>query len=61
MHIRVHGHGRADRPFCLESPDRDGYIVEHAKPFAMPGIRVMETAAEVRGESILKRPYAQPG
>src|SRR5258707_13870696 len=56
MHIRVHGHGRADRPSGLKRPDRDGYVVEHAKPFAMPGIRVMETAAEVCGESIVKSP-----
>src|SRR5882672_3223140 len=53
MHIGVHGHGRSDRPSGLKCPDRDGYVVEHAKPFAMPGIRMVETASEVCGESIL--------
>src|ERR1700687_759781 len=54
VHIRVHSHRRADGPSGLEGPNRNGYVVEHAKPFAMPGIRMVETSGEVCGKSILK-------
>src|ERR1019366_5034309 len=56
MHIGVHDHRRLDGSCGLERPNRNRHVMDHAEAFPMSGIRVMESTAEICGESILKSP-----
>ena len=55
MHVGVDDHRPFDRAVKLETPDRHGNIVNHAEALAMVRIRVMESAANVRGPAIFQR------
>ena len=42
-------------PIELQAADRHGHIVKNAEPFAMIGIRVMESAADIRRPAVAQR------
>ena len=47
MNIRIHDHRFYESPVGLQVPDGDGDIVNHAEAFAVAGICVMKSAADV--------------
>ena len=55
MNVRIHGHGRANLPCRLQRPDGDANVMDHAEALAVPGIGVVEAAAQIRGKSVLQR------
>ena len=52
MHIGINHQGVANRSVGLQTPDRHRHIVNRAKTFAMIGISVMKSAAEVSPEAV---------
>src|SRR6202041_2811361 len=53
--ISIYYHRSFNRTVGLHLSDSDCYIVNHAEPFAMIGIRMMESAAEIRGKALFQR------
>src|SRR4029077_12040684 len=54
MHVGVNGHGRANLPCRLEGPNRDANVVDHAKPFSMARIGMVEASAQVGSKAVLE-------
>src|SRR5262249_1654285 len=52
MDVGVDDNRLANRSVGLHSANRDGHIVNGAKPFAVARIRVMESAAQIAAEAI---------
>ncbi len=52
--VTVHHHGARDFAFALQLPDTHGDVVNGAKTFAVIRKRVMESAADVVSDALLK-------
>src|SRR5439155_24079323 len=55
VNVAIHGHGGADFVIALHAADGDRHVVNHAEALAMVGEGVVESAADVEGDSILQR------
>ena len=52
MNVGIHDHRRANRPLGLQSANGNGNIVQHAETFAVAGIGVVESPAQIGGEAV---------
>ena len=52
VHVRIDHQSLAHGGVGLQSPYGYGDVVYHAKPFAVPGKRVVKSAADVDSETI---------
>src|SRR5260370_36892689 len=55
MHIRINYNGLFHRAICLQLSNPHSYVVNRAESFAMPGIRMMESPAEIRPKPVATR------
>src|SRR5450432_1399886 len=54
MNVTIHGHGGADLLIPLHGPDCHGYVINHAKSFAMIGEGVVKAATYVYADATLQ-------
>src|SRR6266436_5832306 len=55
MYVRINYDGLLDRSIRLQLSNRDRHIMNGTETFAMPRMRVMESSAEIRTESVAQR------